>query len=243
MYLPSKFIKSKFSISLLFLLILIIYFISVSLFRNAFVYFYENIIVSKSRLVKEIDTLKAKNVILLLEAKRFKDIIQENYKLKKLLNFQKQRSIEILSLNVINMVPSHFRKAIIVKGGKYSGIKKDAPILDEDGFLIGKVSIVREDYSEITLINDPDFHITVKIKDNLGLLKGTLNGDLKVFYIDNKTAVKSNDTVYALSYNTHSNFAVGKVKEAKDSRNKFFMDITVEPYSKFYPYKTVFAVR
>jgi len=243
LYLPSKFIKPKFIVPISFFLILIIYFISAPLFRNAFVYFYSNIIVSKTRVFKKIDALKAENIRLLLENKRFNDLIQENKKLKKLLNFQKQHNIEIIPLNVVSIVPSRFRKAIIVDGGENIGIKKDIPILDDNGFMAGKVSKVYYDYSEITLVNDPDFYITVKINDNLGLLRGTLGDDLKVFYIDNKANVKSGDEVLALSYNTHSEFTVGKVKEAKDSQNSFFMDITVKPSSKPYPHKTVFAVR
>ena len=206
-------------------------------------YFYGNLTVSRGRLFKEINTLKAGNVKLLLENKKFSSLIQENRKLRKLLNFQKQHSIEIVPLNVISVVPSHFRRAIIVSGGRDIGIKEDAPILDEDGFLTGRVSKVYYDYSEITLINDPDFYITVKINDSLGLLKGTLSGDLKVFYIDNKSDVKSNDKVFALSYNTHSDFIAGVVREAKDSKSSFFMNITVKPFSKPYPHKTVFAVK
>ena len=243
MYLPSKFIKPKFIIPSLFFLIVIVYFISAPLFRNAFVYFCGNLTISRGRLFKEINILKAENVRLLLENKKFSGLIQENKKLKKLLNFQKQHSIEIVPLNVISVVPSHFRKAIIVSGGRNIGIKEDTPILDEDSFLAGRVSKVYYDYSEITLINDPDFYITVKINDSLGLLRGTLSGDLKVFYIDNKSDVKSNDKVFALSYNTHSDFIVGIVREAKDSKGGFFMDISVKPFSKHYPHKTVFAVK
>ena len=144
---------------------------------------------------------------------------------------------------MISMVPSRFKKAIIVEGGRNRGIKDGALIMDDNGFLMGKVSRAYEDYSEIILVNDPDFYITVKIKNSMGLLKGTLGGALKVFYIDNKAEIKSNDEVLALSYHTHSALAVGKVRNALKERNDFFMDITVEPYSKLYPYKTVFAVK
>jgi len=207
------------------------------------VYFYENIVISKAKLFKEISALKAKNVKLLLENKKFSGLVQENKKLRKLLNFQKKHNIEIVPLDVISMVPSHFRKAIVVNDGRNIGITEDTPILDDNGFLAGKVSKIYDDYSEITLINDPDFYITVKINNNLGLLKGTLSGDIKVFYIDNKSNVNKNDKVFALSYNTHSNFIVGMVSEAKDSKGGFFMDISVKPFSKHYPYKTVFAVK
>ena len=243
MYLPSKFIKPKLAVSLLLLIVIAVYFTSAPLFRNAFVYFYSNLIVSRTKLSKEINLLKAKNIKLMLENKKFNSLRKENEKLKKLLNFQKQHNIKVVPLNVISMVPSYFRRAVVVNGGKNIGIKKNTFILDENAFLLGKVSRVYYDYSEISLINDPDFYTTVKINGNLGLLKGTLSGKLKVFYINNGSNIKANDKVSALSYNTHSKFTVGIVEKARDSIGGFFMDITVKPFSKLYFYKTVFAIR
>ncbi len=243
MYLPSKFTKSKFGILLLILVVLIVYFFVHSFFKRVAIYFYGNFLFSNSRLKQEIVRIKADNLRLSLEKKYYQDIKKENEKLRRILGLKEEYRIDILPLRVISAVPTRFKRTIFVKGGKDHKLKENTPVLDEEGFLIGKISKVYNNFSEITLINDPDFFITVKIGNNLGLLRGTLYGMLKVYYIEKDVEIDDNEEVLALLYSWGRNFPIGKVVKIKKLSNSFFMDITVKPYSKLYPSLIVFAVK
>ena len=72
------------------------YFISATLFRNAFVYFCDNLSVSRNKFTQEINRLKAKNVELILKEDKFRDLVKYNNKLKKLLGFQREHNIKVV---------------------------------------------------------------------------------------------------------------------------------------------------
>lgn len=205
--------------------------------------FSHSFIFSENIYEKKLDALKLENLRLKLEQGKFRSLRRENKKLKRVLKFKKENKIDLIPLSVMSIEPSQFRRAILVSGGRDDNIKVNMYVLDEDSFLIGKISKVHRDFSEVVFIDDPSFSVPVKIDNSLGLLKGTLGGELKIFYIENKAVINKGDMVWTVSYYSHSNFLVGKVQYINKAPSSFFMDITVEPFSKLYPSKTVFAVR
>jgi len=243
LYLPSKFIKSKFGASLLVILAIVVYLLFKGFIKDTFVYFYSSFLVPQSRLKNMIATLKAENLRLSLERKACRDIKKENERLRSLLKFKETHELSILPLRVISIMPSRFKRTIFVKAPSNSRFKEGCPVLDEKGFLIGRISKIYNSFLELTLINDPDFFITVRVGNNVGLLRGTLYGGLKVYYIDNNADIEQGDKVLAVSYFLDREFLVGEVIRISKSANSFFMDITVKPYSKFYPSRMVFAVQ
>jgi len=243
LYLPSKFIKSKFGASLLVILTIVVYLLLKGFVKDTFLYFYSNFLVPQSKLKNMIATLKAENLRLSLERKACKDIKKENERLRSLLKFKETHKLNIVPLRVISIMPSRFKRTIFAKTPSNSNFKEGFPVLDEKGFLIGRVSKVYSNFLEATLINDPDFFVTVRIRNNLGLLRGTLYGGLKVYFIDNGTEIKKGDKVFAVSYSLDREFLIGEIMKITQSPNSFFMDITVKPYSKFYPSRIVFVVQ
>ena len=220
-----------------------IYFFSQGTLRTIFVYFSKNLAVSDNKYLDEIRRLKSDNLRIFLELEQFKDLRNENERLKEILEFKKKKKVELVSLQVIGIEPSRFRRVILADAGVDRDLRENMLVLDEKSFLVGKVLRVYNDYSEVTLVNDSQFSITVKIGNNLGLLKGTLGGVLKIFYIERDSTIKKGDKVFAISYYTGSYFLVGKVKRIRHDQNSLFLDITVEPsFGSYFP-KTIFAVK
>lgn len=199
--------------------------------------------VTDNKYLDEMSTLKAEKLRLYLELDKLDNLKEENAKLKSMLGVKKEKKIELEALNVIAIAPSHFRRIILVDGGSEYGLRENMFVLDERGFLMGKILRVYGDYSEVILINDPQFSATVKIGENLGLLKGTLEGMLKVFYIEDEEEIKKDDQVRAVSFQSGSNFLVGEVIKVRQDLNSLSLDITVDPYSKYIPPKTIFVVK
>ncbi|MFH1768376.1 MAG: rod shape-determining protein MreC [Candidatus Omnitrophota bacterium] len=202
-----------------------------------------NFPISENACLNNARQLKADNLRLGLELEKFSLLKEENDKLKEMLQFRVQKNIEVEPLEIINVQPSRFRRIIFVNGGAKRGLKKNMFVLDGDRLLLGKILRTEDDYSEIILINDPQFSATVKINDNVGLLKGTLGGMLKVSYIDENQKINKDDAVWAVSYYSHVNFLVGKVKQVRKSSNSLFLDITVESACASHLAKTVFVIK
>ena len=93
------------------------------------------------------------------------------------------------------------------------------------------------------MINDPDFSATVSVGQYLGLLKGTLSGNAKIFYIESKSMVDQNAIVKALVSESGLTLDVGEVKKISSDDNDLFLNITVEPFSKPRDFKNIFVVK
>ena len=179
MYLLSKIVKSKFSIPLLILSIFVVYFLSQAALRDIFVPFSYNFLFSKNSYDKKLAILKANNLRLKLKEDKFASLVRENKKLKKMLKFEQVNSISLIPLSIMSIESTQFRRIIIVEGGNNDNISDNMYVLDEDGFLIGKIFKVYNNFSEVILINDFSFSAPVKVGTNLGVLRGTLGGDRK----------------------------------------------------------------
>jgi len=243
LYLPSKFIKSRYKIPLLIIIFFFVYLLFHNSLRIIFISFSKNLALSENKYLKERDRLKTRNLQLSLELKELSSLEEENKKLKKMIKFKKDKKIDLVPLRIVAVEPSQYRRVILVDGGKNCGLKENMFVLDENGYLVGKTLRVYKDYSEVALINDPDFATTVRIGDCLGMLKGTLHGAIKIFYIERKEIVKGGDIVWATSYSSDLNIFVGKVKSVKEDKNNLFLDITAESFSKPYSFKSVFIVK
>lgn len=98
----------------------------------------------------------------------------------------------------------------IYKGFKNNVFVNDV-VLNNDG-LIGIVTKTYDYYSIVTLINNKNSNISVKINDAIGILK-TINNTLVVTNINNYEKVNVDDEIYTSGLgNLPDNIYIGKVK-------------------------------
>lgn len=243
MYLTSKFFKSRYRTPLIILFFVLFYLVANKSFRAIFVSFSSNLFLSRNSYVKEVEELKKQNVMLTLKINKLQFLEEENRALRQIIQFKEDRSIELLPLRVLSVEPSSFRRVVLLDGGKDRGIAEGMYAISTQGHLIGKILSVEKNYSQLILLNDPDFNATVSVSGHLGLLKGTLAGEVKVFYIETTDMVKAGDLVFTASQVSGVNIAVGKVKKIGHDKNSLFLDLTVEAFASTDHYNLVFAVQ
>jgi len=227
------FSKIKPKLNLIFLLFLFLITIPLKNFFRDFIFLLSKNILNIYQ-EKDIKILKLEkeNLMLSLKLKELEYLKEENEKLKKALDFKKNYKINCIGTEIITFDPSFLRRIIVVNSGKNEGIKKGMCVVDENGYLVGKVIETEKNYSYVSLINDIDFNLVVFVgKDSYGLLHGGLEG-IKILYVENNKDININDKVYFKIPNTDFIVYVGNIKNIKKNPQEPFLDLELEPYSK-----------
>ena len=109
---------------------------------------------------------------------------------------------EPINSTVLSRNKSYWFNTLMIDKGKKSGIKKDLAVVTKNG-LIGKISKVYDNSSEVKLIttDDINFKVSIAIKtnetENYAILNGydQKTGLIKASGIDKTTVINQNDTV------------------------------------------------
>jgi rod shape-determining protein MreC len=241
LYLPSKLNSKYIGFIVLFLLLLILPF--ENYVNNIFVFLSSKLYLVPQQYVNEIKELEKKNLVLSLGIKESENLQRENKKLKKALKFYEKRKIHLIGAEIISFDPSNWRRVVIINAGKNKGVAAGAYAVDEEGWLVGKISDVRADYSRLIFVNDPDFNAPVFVGEtSFGLLKGGL-GNSKIFYIENGEEIKIKDKVWLKIPSITLPVYVGGVKRVKQDKNSLFWNVEVELFSKNLPLHKIFIIK
>lgn len=181
--------------------------------------------------------------MLSLALKKNQTAASENEKLRKALAFKEDKKAEITGVEIVSFDPSAWRRLAIVNAGKDKGLKDGMFAVDSDGFLVGRLVDVKNSFSRLMLISDPEFSLAVYIGDDaLGLLSGGLDF-IKIQYIDISDNVKLNDIVWfkipLLSYPVY----VGRVRKINENKNGLFLDVDVKLFSQNPLLKKIFIIK
>lgn len=89
--------------------------------------------------------------------------IQENAELKHLLHYVGTRNFpanyDYVATAIISRPPNEFEQQIGIAAGRIQGIRQDDPVVNADG-LVGLVTKVARDQSEVTLLTDPSVNVS-----------------------------------------------------------------------------------
>lgn len=154
--------------------------------------------------INELKKLKSEHDLLLKEVHEYqvleRDIIelkQENFRLKKQLDFKTSSDYNIVPAEIIAQEPGNIFNSIIINKGTHHGVKNDMPVIAyQDGFqgLVGKVLEAGTLTSKIMPIFDNSSYVASRMLQNRyeGLMNGS--GDkystILMHYVT-KNAIKS----------------------------------------------------
>ena len=157
----------------------------------------------------------------------------ENKELRKLLDYKESFSLlSLLPANIVNSNYSISVKSCLINVGLDHSLKKNLTVIDKNGYLIGKTINIGKNNSNVQLITDNNFSVSVKIGQNsvLGQFKptfgkyGILEGVIK------SLDIKKGDIIYTsgISEIYPSDIPLAKVISNETKQNKLFQDVAVE---------------
>lgn len=104
---------------------------------------------------------------------------------------------------------------IIINIGSSDGVNTGMPVINSEG-LVGIVGTVKETFSYVNLLTDPDTVVSVKINNSFGIYKKNLVEKLK--YEDNVT---EGDIVFTSGLtNVPANIPIGKVENVSSDKKQ-----------------------
>lgn len=138
--------------------------------------------------------LKLKEKINLLEVKNIEEenLKKENEELRKMLKLPEKKYIEYLVAEIILIEDLKKDGVIYINKGLKDGIETNMPVIS-DGRLIGKINRVDEDYSEIYLLYNSEFKISVTVNGKVNsILRGEGNSKIiiKNFNLEDAENIK-----------------------------------------------------
>ncbi len=173
---------------------------------------------------QENDILRERLMFLSLEKETLLEYEAENVKLKELLNFKRETTIEIIPAKVTNMGLTSNLLSMTIDVGLDAGVKKNNPILTPSG-IIGKISVVKKKSSIVQLISDPDFRIGVRFLPSgaTGILRWRTNNicDVREVYKNSEINVGDRVITSGLSDIFPADLPIGIVTSVTHDRSQF----------------------
>ena len=104
---------------------------------------------------------------------------QENENLRQMLEMRQKNPSEFIAADVALVENGNSSEKMYINKGAAQGIKINLPVMF-DGFLIGKISKVNDEYSEVTLLTSKTSKLSVVLNGELQILRGNGNGTFSV---------------------------------------------------------------
>ena len=191
------------------------------------------------QLKREYETLKSRLVGL-------QEVLLENKRYEKLLDFRREFIFSSLVATVVGRDPSNWNAAMIIDKGKRDGLEVGLPVVSPLG-VVGKIAEVTPTTSKVILLIDPNFSVAGLVQDSRegGLVSGTLQGICRMQYLSPAAEVKKGDTVITshLSSSFPAGLLIGKVTAVYESQNSPGIECLVEPAVSFAQLEEVIVIR
>jgi rod shape-determining protein MreC len=174
---------------------------------------------------------------LLAENARLKSLEEENEILRQYLKFFKEEKKPFVLASIIfrgGFTSNNLEKNIIIDKGSADGIKEEVAVLDDQGVIIGKVTQIKNNLSEVCLITNAECKIAAKLQNNdktAGIIKGEHGLTIKMEFVPQTEEVKEGDIVVTsgLEQSIPRGLVIGKVTKVDKVSNELWQSAIIEP--------------
>lgn len=178
---------------------------------------------------QEVNLLKARLIGL-------EEVVKENTRLEKLLEFKRRLIYSSIAANVIGRDPSRWNSSIIIDKGTRDGVTVGQPVVSESG-VVGKIAEVSETKSKIITVIDPQFSAAIMVQRSResGVVSGTLNGICRLKFINETADILVGDQVITskLSSAFPDSLMVGEIIEVDKGTRNNAKECLVKPIVSF----------
>ena len=202
--------------------------------NRIFAYIYSPItwVRTKALIEEEALLLREKNLQLTFQLESMRHLLDENNRLKRLLNFKRESQLNLYPARVINMGASpHLSSSLSIDIGSNSGVSVNDPIMTPNG-IIGKTIIVDDQESIVQLINDVTFRLSVRIKPSgsTGILRWLDKNMYMIKEVQKNSNVEVGNQVVTSGFSDifPSDLPVGEVINITDERGRFHKSVVVK---------------
>ncbi len=194
---------------------------------------------------KDNHRLVAKNIELLNNLYRLEDVVNENSRLRKLLDFKNKLTSRVLSAEVIGKDPRQLFKTVRISKGAADGIKQGMSVLSDQG-LVGQVIRTSSNYSDVILVTDPNSNIDAIVQNSRfrGVLEGLGKTECRLKYLERLDDVNVGDVILTSGMGKRfpKGLIIGTVSKVDKKKYGTTQQVTVKPVVDFSRLEEVFVV-
>jgi len=183
--------------------------------------------------MKENRELKGRIARLAGDLQDYREIKRENERLRRLLGLRSSAPGYIATASVVSRGADQWIKTMVLDKGSADGVEKDMIVITPEG-LTGKIVRVWPSYSEMLLLTDSSFSVSVRLQDSRveGVVTGSGGDSCILKYISNDLDVKTGETVVTSGLDAFypKGIPVGEVVSARKTAPELFQHITIQPF-------------
>lgn len=185
------------------------------------------------------------------ELNRYKEFEIKNIQLRDLLDFKQANAgkYEMVTASVISRDPSNWLRRITIDRGSADGLKKDMPVVTQDG-LIGKILQVSKHTSDVILILDTTGSGVggkVQLTRTFGVVEGVADdfNYLRMIHLPRDAAIRENQTIVTSGLGSvyPKDIPIGRVIKIQAESNGILKYALIKPYADFDRLEDVFVVK
>jgi rod shape-determining protein MreC len=189
----------------------------------------------REELLGEVQRLQDENLILQGRSMTMADVVAENVRLRQLLNAAELVQARVLIAELIGTPPDIETHRIIINRGRLQELSPGQPVIDNEG-VIGQVTYVSTDYSEVLLISDRSSAVPVQIERNglRAIAEGSGTYDsLRLRNVPSTFDVKVGDRLITsgLGDRFPKGYPLGEVVSINHPSSSPYLEVNVQPAS------------
>lgn len=185
--------------------------------------------------IEENKELKSKVAEYMMRENEFRETLAENRRLRSILELKREKSNYVNTAEVYAKSPTNWFHTIKIDKGKSDGIQENMIALAPTG-LIGRVHRSMRNSSDIILITDPNFAVSVRLQTSRieGILAGKGKEKCFIKYVSNDEEVEIGEKVITSGLDGlfPKGLLIGTVSKVKKRRYSFFQKIEITPSAK-----------
>lgn len=185
-----------------------------------------------NKLIDENRQLKEENIVLFSKLIEIHGLKKENEKLRSAIGLGLNKDYNLIEAKAFSQKSE--KNTYLINKGEESGILKGMPIITFQKVLVGRVSEVYKNSSEIRLVTHAGLKFSAKIKDSdvMGLAQGDGENFLKLSLIPKAKEINIGQVLITSGPEGGfpANLLVGKIIDIKKTDLEAFQEATVEPF-------------
>jgi len=181
---------------------------------------------------KKYAKLEQENLKLQVKFNVAQNLVQENQKLKDLLNYENDYDFDFIVAKIIGYDPSLTYQSVKINVGKKDGVLPGMGVVAPEG-VVGIIMRAQSRTSDLLLVTDPNSSLDVIISRNQsrGILQGKLSKKMQFKYFDHDVTIHEGDMLVTsgLLGSFPANMPIGIVKNIKKGQTDLSNSVEVEP--------------
>jgi len=194
---------------------------------------------------QENNRLRKQNLKLSLENQHLREVLIENMRLRRLLQFKREYPLEVKSARVIGFGQESAVRSVILDLGEADGIHKNMAVVTDQG-LVGRIFIAEKHQSIAQILLDRNSLVSARLQSSreVGTIVWRGNVWLDLLYIPKDVEVEQGEVVITsgLSQIYPPGLKIGVVAEVEQSDYELFKKIKVRPAVNFNRLEEVFII-